>query len=228
MFLLNRAYHHFPAGSVHLVVVDPEVGTERAILAIVAGGHIFIGPDNGLFTPLLRGENPVQVYRLDLSGIVPRSATFHGRDIMAPMAAKVAAGRPLHSLGRQISADDCRRLDFVSPRLIGNTWHGEIIHIDTFGNLCSNLHRQEIMATSSLDHLRVVIAGHHEVPLANTYATVSHHAVMALFDSNDFLEIASNRGHAARQLCVDRGVTVTVTLTAVTTEETGDNQTKSS
>lgn len=224
MFLLSRAYRHFPAGSVHLVIVDPEVGTERAILAIATDGHIFIGPDNGLFTPLLRGENPVQVYRLDLSGIVPRSATFHGRDIMAPLAAKVAAGTPLHSLGWKISASDCRRFDFGSPRLIGNTWHGEIIHIDTFGNLCSNLHRQELMATSPLDHLHVVIAGHHEVPLATTYATVSHHAVVALFDSNDFLEIASNQGHAAQQLGIGRGAAVTVTVTPVAAEETGHTQ----
>jgi S-adenosyl-L-methionine hydrolase (adenosine-forming) len=215
MFLLNRTYHHFPAGSVHLVIVDPEVGTERAILAIAARGHIFIGPDNGLFTPLLWGENPVQVYRLDLSRInpAPRSATFHGRDIMAPVAAKVAGGMPLANLGWKISANDCRRFDCHSPRLIGNTWQGEIVHIDAFGNLCSNLHRQELMATSSLDHLRVIIAGHHEVPLSTTYAATSHHTAVALFDSNDFLEIACNMGHAAQQLGVAIGAAISVIVT---------------
>jgi S-adenosyl-L-methionine hydrolase (adenosine-forming) len=212
MFLLNRTYHHFPVGSVHLVVVDPEVGTERAILAIAASGHIFIGPDNGLFTPLLRGQNPVQVYRLDLSRInpAPRSATFHGRDIMAPMAAKVAGGMPLSNLGWKISANDCRRFDCRSPRLIGNTWHGEIVHIDAFGNLCSNLHRQDLLVMSSPDRLRVVIAGHLQVPLVATYAATSHHTAVALFDSNDFLEIACNQGHAAQLLGVGMGTAVRV------------------
>jgi S-adenosylmethionine hydrolase len=216
MFLLNRTYRHFPAGSVHLVVVDPEVGTERAILAIAADGHVFIGPDNGLFTPLLSGENPVQIYRLDLNRITPaqRSATFHGRDIMAPVAAKVAAGMSLHSLGWKVSADDCRRFDFGFPRLVGNTWHGEIIHIDTFGNLCSNLHRQELMTARAPVTLRVVVAGDREVPLVTTYAMAPLHALVALFDSNGFLEIACNQGHAARHLGLGLGAEITVTWVA--------------
>lgn len=215
MFLLNRTYHHFPAGSVHLVIVDPEVGTERAILAIAADGHIFIGPDNGLFTPLLSREPPVEVYRLDLSRInpAPSSATFHGRDIMAPVAAKVAGGTPLADLGWKISANDCRRFGCPSPRLIGNTWHGEIVHIDAFGNLCSNLHRQELLAITSPDRLRVIIAGHLQVPLVATYAAASQHTAVALFDSNDFLEIACNKGHAAQQLGIGMGTAVSVIVT---------------
>jgi S-adenosyl-L-methionine hydrolase (adenosine-forming) len=215
MFLLNRTYHHFPAGSVHLVIVDPEVGTERAILALAAAGHIFIGPDNGLFTPLLSRESPAEIYRLDLSRInpAPRSTTFHGRDIMAPVAAQVAGGMPLANLGWKISANDCRRFDCGSPRLIGNTWHGEIVHIDAFGNLCSNLHRQELLAIGSPDRLRVVIAGHLQVPLVATYASASHHTAVALFDSNDFLEIACNQGHAAEQLGVGMGTAVSVMVT---------------
>lgn len=222
IFLLNRTYRHFPAGSVHLVVVDPEVGTERAILAISADGHIFIGPDNGLFTPLLSGENSLAIYRLDLGKISPatRFSTFHGRDIMAPVAAKLAGGMPLANLGWKISANQCQRFDCGAPRLIGNTWHGEIIHIDAFGNLCSNLHRQELLAMVPPDHLRVVIAGRQQVPVVATYATVSPHAVVALFDSNDFLEIACNQGHAAQQLGIGRGAAITVTINSGASVET--------
>lgn len=216
MFLLNRTYCHFPPGSVHLVVVDPEVGTERAILAVATGGHTFIGPDNGLFTPLISGNTPAEIYRLDLSTITPapRSATFHGRDIMAPVAAKVAGGMPLTELGWKISANNCRLADCRLPHLIDNTWHGEIVHIDTFGNLCSNLHRQDLLATCFPNQLRVVIASHHHVSLVTTYAQASHHTAVALFDSNNFLEIACNQGNAAQQLGVGVGTAISVTITS--------------
>lgn len=211
MHLLNRSYRHFPKDTVHLAVVDPEVGSERAILAIAACNQFFIGPDNGLFTPLLTEASMAQVYRLDSAALVPHrvSATFHGRDLMAPAAAKVACGTPLAKLGTQISIAQCRRLNSAVPRRIGNRLHGQIVHVDRFGNLCSNLHLQDLLPLGPLEGLTVVI-GDRQLPLVATYAAVPPETIVALLDSNDYLEIACNRGDSARQLGLSPGTPVSV------------------
>ena len=215
MHLLQRSFRHFPKDTVHLAVVDPEVGSERAILGIAAFGQFFIGPDNGLFTPLLTEEGKAQVYRLDSPSLHPRrvSTTFHGRDIMAPAAAKIARGTPLARLGTRISIAQCRKLESTVPQRFGNRLIGEIIHADRFGNLCSNLQRRDLLALGPLEDLRVTI-GERQLPLVATYATAPPQAIVALLDSNDFLEIACNCGDSAHQLGVAPGTPITIVNTS--------------
>lgn len=224
MLLLSRAFRHFPEKTVHLAVVDPEVGTDRAILAVDAYDHFFIGPDNGLFTPLLAKESGVSVYRLDQQTLPGNrvSATFHGRDIMAPVAARVAGGAPLSEFGTPVSIAECRKLDHVFPRKIGKTLEGRVVHIDHFGNLGSNLHRHDLLSLAPLEQLQVLV-NQHNIPLRTTYAAVAVGQAVALFDSNDYLEIACYRGDGASQLGLGLGTPITV-LTTSTREALGQQR----
>ena len=134
-YLLGRSWHRFPAGTVHFSVVDPGVGTTRAALALRAHGHWFVGPDNGLFTPVLR-DAEVEIVTLPTpAGAAP---TFHGRDLFAPAAAALARGTPLQALGEPFITMPAR-LTYTEPHYEGKSVIGEIVYVDRFGTLVTNL-----------------------------------------------------------------------------------------
>ncbi len=138
-FWIGRAFRYFPRGTVHLAVVDPGVGTEREIIALVHAGHVFVAPDNGLLAPLAESSPDCRVFRLDAPahqrfGITTVSATFHGRDIFAPLAAELASGRRRpDELGA--SADDLVPSLLEEPSLSAGRIRGVIVTADNFGNL---------------------------------------------------------------------------------------------
>jgi S-adenosylmethionine hydrolase len=134
-YLLGRAWHRFPRGTVHLAVVDPGVGTDRAALALTAHGHYFVGPDNGLFTFVLR-DSEVQIVLLPTPD--GASATFHGRDLFAPAAAALAGGATLAKLGDAFTAMPAR-LVYAEPHYEGKSVVGEVVYVDRFGSLVTNL-----------------------------------------------------------------------------------------
>ena len=134
-YLLGRTWHRFPRGTVHLAVVDPGVGTARAALAFGAGGHWFVGPDNGLFTPVLR-DAAVEIVSLPLPATA--APTFHGRDLFAPAAAALAGGTPLEELGEPFRGIP-HRLSYREPRYEGKSVVGEVVYVDRFGTLVTNL-----------------------------------------------------------------------------------------
>lgn len=182
-----------PSGTVTVVVVDPGVGSDRRALAIRVGDGYWLAPDNGVLSPLLQGDAEVRVLALDHLGLPPRSRTFHGRDVFAPVAGWLAGGRyGFTALGPRI--DDPVRLPVPPPRTI--------VHVDRFGNLISNIAPAELGGAS---HVR--IAGQ-TVPLVGTYAEVAVGAALALINSYDLVEVAIRDGSAADRLGVGRGATV--------------------
>ena len=143
-FWLARAYSYFPSGSVHVAVVDPGVGTARDIIVVAAGGHAFLAPDNGLLAPVVARSDSPSIYRLDTPKAIARfklpvpSATFHGRDIFAPIAAELAAGRVAPAdLGPKTTDIVPSWVD--EPTVTADQVAGVIITIDHFGNLITNI-----------------------------------------------------------------------------------------
>ncbi|QQR72549.1 MAG: SAM-dependent chlorinase/fluorinase [Holophagales bacterium] len=135
-FLLAAAAPSFPPGTIHLAVVDPGVGSTRRRLALAAAGHFFVAPDNGLLTPWLASARPRNVVSLPLDRPAP-GATFHGRDRFAPLAAAIANGVAFDTLGDEV--DDAVRIDRVRPWRGDGELHGQVVHVDRFGNLVSDL-----------------------------------------------------------------------------------------
>lgn len=211
-FWLARAYGYFPAGSVHVAVVDPGVGTRRDIIAVVADGHIFLAPDNGLLAPVVMRAKSSVIHRLDLALVTGKfslpavSATFHGRDIFAPLAAELAAGRAtVADLGPKTKDIVPSWVDepTVSPGQVA----GVVITIDHFGNLITNIDASLI---HGFGH-GVVRTGGQVFPLRRTYGDVQPGEFLALINSFGVVEIARAEQSAAEALGLGRGAPVIVT-----------------
>lgn len=213
-FALAQVFDYFPAGTVHLAVVDPGVGTERRILAARYEGRFVVAPDNGLISFVdargtLEGIVSVRNERFFLPRRVGR--TFDGRDVMAPVAAALATGADLAQLGPP--PERYRVLDL--PR---NTWdeqvlRGEVLHVDRFGNCVTSLTREEL--ETYLPHrarVRVRAKGQEIGPLHDTYGQVPEGQALALCDSLDRLEIAVRGASAAERLGLRVGDPVEASL----------------
>lgn len=206
---LAGALPYFPDGAIHVVVVDPGVGTERRPIVLSAGGQIIVCPDNGLPTLFIR-EHPIDLVRLISNPRFMRetiSATFHGRDIFAAAAARLARGEPFEEIGEDL--DSVVTLDIARPREgPQGVVLGEIIHVDRFGNLVTNIHRSLISGRFSGS---VVAGGHRLGEIHRTYGDVSSGAPLALFGSSGYLEIAVNGASAAEALGLTKGRAVELT-----------------
>lgn len=210
-FWLARAYRYFPDGSVHVAVVDPGVGTTRDILAVVADGHAFLAPDNGLLAPVVTRSTACEIRRLDVARLTgkfrlpPVSATFHGRDIFAPIAAEMAAGRaPFAELGPQVTDIVPSWVD--EPSASADQVAGVVITIDHFGNLITNIDAGLVHAFAH----PVVRTGGQSFPLRRTYGDVRPGEYLALINSFGVIEIARAEQSAAEGLGLGRGAPVTV------------------
>jgi len=192
---LARFWRRFPAGTVHLAVVDPGVGTARHCLAVESDGRFLVGPDNGVLSPalLLAGARAVV---LPVPAVASR--TFHGRDVMAPAAGALALGAPLDTLGSSLESPIIRRTREPLRREDGAVV-GEVIAVDRFGNAITNL----LGARTG-----VVAAGGRPVPIRTTYADVAVGAPVAISGSTGLLEVAVRDGNAALQLGLSRGAPV--------------------
>jgi S-adenosylmethionine hydrolase len=190
-YLLGRTWHRFPLGTVHLAIVDPGVGTARAALAIGSGGHWFVGPDNGLFTPILRDQE-VEVVTLPVPD--DASPTFHGRDLFAPAAAALARGVSLYLLGEPF-LDIPERLVYAEPRYEGKSIVGEIVYVDRFGTLVTNLTPEAVP-----DYAVLEVEGLEIGRLRRTYGDVPTGGLLAYEGSGGAIEIAVRDGSAARRL----------------------------
>ncbi|HEX4618416.1 MAG TPA: SAM-dependent chlorinase/fluorinase [Steroidobacteraceae bacterium] len=209
-FWLARAFPFFPAGTVHVAVVDPGVGTSRDILALEAGGHFFIAPDNGLLAPIVARAHDARLTRLTARGLARLgvshpSATFHGRDIFAPVAAELAAGRcQTPDLGEPVSTLVPSWVDdpIAGPASVA----GVVITIDHFGNLITNIDAPLIERF----RMPVVHAGNHAFPLLRTYGDTRPGEYLALVNSFGVIEIARSEHNAAEGLGLSRGAPVVV------------------
>jgi S-adenosylmethionine hydrolase len=206
---LEAAMPFFPAGTVHLAVVDPGVGTTRRGLAVAVDGHLLVGPDNGLFTPFLEREGwcAFEVvepdYRLPLV-----SRTFHGRDLFAPAAAHLATGVDPARLGPPVH--DPVRLAWPEVRAVAGAVAGAVVHTDRFGNLITSIHARSV---EPLDGGVVVRIAGRDVPLVGTYGDLPVGRPGALVGSGGRLEIAVREGSAAATLRARRGTPVVVSRT---------------
>jgi S-adenosylmethionine hydrolase len=211
-FWLERSYRWFPEGTVHVAVVDPGVGTERAILAASISGHYFLAPDNGLLGSLLEEAAFSRVHAVDLQkiaalGIRAQSSTFHGRDIFAPLAAEIASGRlELGALGAEameLEMPASRTADLAPGRI-----EGRVVTIDRFGNLITNVTRAQIKdSPKARVRVRELV-----LPLVHTYGDVQAGEYLAVIDAFEALEIAQRNGSAAAALGIGVGEPIVVEL----------------
>jgi S-adenosyl-L-methionine hydrolase (adenosine-forming) len=208
---LGRVAPYFPAGTVHLAVVDPGVGTHRRPIAARLGEQFFVGPDNGLCTALVEQARQsgadMQFIHLDRPKywLAEISKVFHGRDIFAPAAAYLAAGTPLEELGSSIQ--DVQLLEFPRPQRLGAGWRGQIILVDNFGNLSANLTRQHLAGISPI---KVRIAGRQIDGLVKTFGDARPGDLVALFGEADDLTVSIVNGDAAAALSVGAGEPIEV------------------
>lgn len=210
-FWISRSYRFFPAGTVHLAIVDPGVGSERDILMIEHDDHAFLAPDNGLLATLLDSADDPLVYclrqdKLPVLGIIEPSLTFHGRDIFAPIAAEIAAGRiQLSQIGDRIDRWTPAWID--EPEVTANRVTGVIITVDAFGNLISNIDKSLLQQFGT----PIINLGGHKFNLEATYGRVRPGDYLGLINSFGVVEIARAEGSAADGLGVDRGAPVVIT-----------------
>jgi S-adenosylmethionine hydrolase len=206
---LAAAYRYFPAGTIFLVVVDPGVGSTRRGIAAEAGEFKYVAPDNGVLTAVLDEHPPKRVVELtERKYARPTvSRTFEGRDRFAPAAAWLAKGIDLAALGR--SAGAIQRLDIPHPELADGHIDGQILRVDRFGNLITNIDRKtfEKLAGGPLD---IHIGPHQVSRVVSTYADASPGEICALLGSTDHLEVAANGASAADALDLSRGASVRV------------------
>jgi S-adenosylmethionine hydrolase len=195
-YLLSRAWHRFPTGTVHLAVVDPGVGSSRAALALAAAGHWFVGPDNGLFTSVLK-HNEVEIVSLPTP--TGASPTFHGRDLFAPAAAALASGVALRTLGEPFKGIP-ERLSYREAFYQGKTVVGEIVYVDRFGTLVTSLTPELVPPYATIE-----VEGLDIGPLRRTFADVPTGGLLALVGSGGAIEIAVRDGSAARRLGIGVG-----------------------
>lgn len=218
-YTLLAAYSSFPAQTIHLAVVDPGVGSFRRPIVVVLGDQVFVGPDNGIFSYIIDTEREARVFHITNEKYFrhPVSATFHGRDIFAPVAAALSLGVQPEKLGAEVM--DHVRLAPLLPDMLGKGRLGaRIIHIDRFGNCVTNLTSRELTPAMIKAGARLLIKGKTINAFRQFFADDSRgkENLFAVWGSAGFLEIAAQNRSAARVLKVERGERVVAILPKVT------------
>ncbi|RPH42329.1 MAG: hypothetical protein EHM86_02715 [Desulfobulbaceae bacterium] len=212
--IIGRACSFFPDTTIHLAVVDPGVGSARPILAIKTTRGYFVGPDNGIFTAILQSESTIKIHHVTNSELFlsPISRTFHGRDIMAPVAARLAAGMNICKVGPPVASNACYMLTACSPQIAGHHLTGEIISRDRFGNLRTNISEKDIKAFAGNRDISLKIGSKKTRGICSTYAEASAGELITVVDSFGSIEIAVICGNAADELHAAVGDKVSITF----------------
>jgi hypothetical protein len=210
-FVLASASPHFPVGTVHVAVVDPGVGTERRPIAVQTKRALYVGPDNGLLIPSATREGIQHVYELTNRALMmyPVSATFHGRDIFAPVAAYLACGTPPKEVGEEIT--DYVQLSFGEPTFKEHGATCEAIHIDHFGNIVTNISQRNMGRLKT--GVKFVLAIHRKrfhVRLVKAYREIGGRELGLIVGSHGFVEIASRESSAGSRLRARAGDTILI------------------
>ena len=211
-FTLLEAYQTFPAGTIHVAVVDPGVGSRRRPVLVESENYFFVGPDNGLFSYIYEREACCRVFHLTNEKYFrhPVSKTFHGRDVFAPVAGALSKGIKPDALGPLI--EDYERLAPLAPEFESDAIKARVIHIDRFGNCVTNLTRGELTDELIGGGARLKIKGHEIKSFRQFFADASEASeeLFAVWGSAGFLEIAAFRKSAAKLLGIERGQDVTL------------------
>ncbi len=210
-YTIAQSWRYFPKKTVHVVVVDPGVGTSRRPILLEAGGHFFIAPDNGVLSMIYSAEkHKVRLISNERYFRKPVSNTFHGRDIFAPVAAHLAAGAPPAQIGKPIQ--DYLRASFEQPVQTGkSTWSGTILKIDRFGNIVTNFRSDAFPGLAQRSF--VLSAGLRQISiLARNYAECGTGELFVIAGSSGYLEISLGQGSAAKHLGCAAGSGVELTI----------------
>jgi len=204
--------NYFPPRTIHVVIVDPGVGTQRRPLLVSGQKQYFIAPDNGVLSLILERESCiVRHITAEHYFLNPVSPTFHGRDIFAPTAAWLSKVWQTEAFGEEIT--DYARFTMPKAKAAGQSIKGVVLHVDAFGNLMTNLTAEDVPeAAVASGVIRLSVNGKEIQKLAQTFASGTPGEPIAVFGSAGFLEIAVNRGSAARTLGANRGAEVTLDL----------------
>lgn len=196
---IRTSYRYFPQGSIHLMVVDPGVGSQRRILAAAGEDFLFLAPDNGLLTLLARDNIINTVHRVENSSLFPSevSGTFHGRDIMAPVAAALAGGLPLDKVGPKTTFANCVQLHIPEPFVSEDKIEGQVLHIDNFGNIRTTITSHHLSSFQPSSFAGIEIGNFAIDAISGTYSEQPEGQLVAVIDSSGYLEIAINKGSAA-------------------------------
>ncbi|MFP4475204.1 MAG: S-adenosyl-l-methionine hydroxide adenosyltransferase family protein [Desulfatibacillaceae bacterium] len=212
--MLAASWRYFPTGTVHVAVVDPGVGSTRAVIAAAHGGHCFVAPDNGLLSKILDANSSIRKVTKEGLFLPEPGNTFHGRDVFAPVGAHIAAGLPLDELGPPVARADMAHPPWPEPRVLEDgTLAGEVVSMDRFGNLATNIQVDMLwkaMAGQGEQSL-VIRVGDNEVQgLSSCYSDAEPGNAVAVINSRKRLEVAVREGSAGKALGADRGTPVIV------------------
>ena len=210
--VLRSSRGFFPEGSIHIAVVDPGVGGPQRPIMVESSGQFYIGPDNGIFSYVI--EDDYRAWEIENADYRLKSVsdTFHGRDIFAPAAGHLSLGVSPESFGSRI--DNLTRIQARRPMHFTDRVVGEVIHVDSFGNLITNVSKALLHEISDGRAVRLRISGRTVEGVSKTYSAVEVGQLVALFGSTDLVEIAVRDGNAHRKLGVGRGDPVVLTVEA--------------
>lgn len=209
---IGAAYSYFPPKTIHVVVVDPGVGTERRPLLVSGQNQYFIAPDNGVLSVVYEREQNFVVRHANAEHyyLQPLSKTFHGRDLFAPVAAWLSKGYQSASMGEEIT--DFKRFALPRPKDADGELKGVVLRIDSFGNLITNFREQDLTgASENGGAIRLQVGTHTVTRLVETFANGNAGEPIAYFGSTGYLEIAVNKGSASKTLSIGRGTPVVFT-----------------
>lgn len=209
-YALASAAPYFSKGTVHLAVVDPDVGTKRRPIIIQTERALFVGPDNGVLVPATEAQGVKRMYEITSRRLMlPHvSNTFHGRDIFAPAAAHLANGVFPEEFGHEIS--EVVKPSFAKATRKEDAVVGEILHVDSFGNITTNIHAKNV-GSFKAGTLHVEMAQHKmDLKLLKSYAEANPQEPIALIGSHNYLEIALNQGNAAEKFQIRPGDKITL------------------
>lgn len=199
-FFLAASWPYIPKDGVLLGVVDPGVGTERRLVIIQCSGRFYLGPDNGLAGLVIETGREVRAWELALQGGAEGvAATFHGRDILAPTAARLALGKKPEALGRPLAPEDLVRQDWAAPKWEGAQVTARVLHVDRFGNCLLNL-PERLWPVAGLGWIEMRMPLLQSLTPVRTYAEIPVNGVGILVGSQGFWELAVNQGSAAAVL----------------------------
>ncbi len=208
---IGQAYRYFPLKTIHIVIVDPGVGTQRRPLLVSGDQHYFVAPDNGVLSMVYEREERVTVRHVTAEHyfLSPMSNTFHGRDIFAPVAAWLSKNGQVSSFGDEVT--DFVRFSLPKPKSANGVVYGVVLKVDNFGNAITNLAAEDVPQLLVANAKFTVTVGSKPVRrFAQTYSQGEPGEPFALIGSSGFLEISMNRSSAAKALGVQRGAEVTV------------------
>lgn len=211
-FLLKNSYKYFRKGTIFLTVVDPGVGSERKPIIARTKNYLFVGPDNGVLSLAVKEDGIERIIKIENKRyfLKPVSDTFHGRDIFAPIAAYLSKGKGPSLFGRTLNS--IKQINIPNPKIIRNRLKGEIIHIDRYGNLVTNIGKDLFKRFIEKKKFKIKIKNTKIDSVTKSYQAVRKDQPLAIFGSFGFLEISINSGSAKKHFNANKGYPITIAI----------------